>query len=452
MHALTPSDNAHRDLSDDSGFVLLTAILVMAALLVLVISITAAATHVNHATTRTAQTNQALAAANAGLQAAIFELDNAGLTAANTSSNNTALGNGASYTTSVSQLTATTSPCTGLWVQNSAQTVNQDCVTSVGTQGGVTERVQARVVGFPATTSLFPVNGVFAINGFTGSGNVAGNFSLGSNGQMTFNNSVSLKGNVYYPPTMPVSQTNNACSSSNGCVLTPNASAITVPSVAASQYTAAMTNNNDANVPWPTTSITYTASSETVTVANTNSSQSITINLPGGTTASPDVYYFCNVNVQGANAVTFNAEGPVKIFIDNNNDSGHCTAAGSNSGNFIGANSLSVTDGTPGGPNASDIQMFFYGQPGCTTSCPNELTPNSTNFTADIFAPNSSATPAGSVTLTGAWVIGTLNANSAFTFNYQVAASGSSSASGNTVFYPSAQSTCVGTSITSSTC
>jgi Tfp pilus assembly protein PilX len=451
MHALVPTASERRRpvAGDESGFVLLVSILVMAALLVLVIAVTAASTHVSHATTRTEQGNQALAAADAGVQAALFELDNAGVSAANTSSNNTGLGNGASYTTSVTSLSSASSPCTGLWVANSTQTVNQDCVTSVGTQGGVSVRVQARVAGFPPNTSLFPVAGVFSIYGFTSANVLSGNFSLGSNGQETFNNSVTLKGNVYYPPSMPVQQTNNACNSANGCVLTANATPIAVPTEPASAYAAAAANNNNANVPWPTQSITYDATKKTVTVANTNQSQSITVNLPAGT------YYFCEVNVQGANSITFNATGKVQIFIDDNKDPGACSAAAAsgNTGEFKGANSISITDSTPGGPSASDIQMYFYGDPSCTGSnCPNDFSPNSNSITADVFAPYSSATTGGNVSWTGALVVAYLTANNAFNFTYQNPGNGGGSGSTNTVFYPQAQSTCVGTSITATTC
>jgi hypothetical protein len=435
---------------DESGFVLIAAILVMAALLILVVAITAAATHVNHATTRTAQSNQALAAANAGIQAAMFELNSAGSTAATQSSVN--VGNGASYSTSVSSLSSASSPCTGLWVSNSSQAVNQDCVTSVGTQNGVSVRVQARVVGFPPNTSLFPLNGIFSQFGFRAANNVAGTFDLGANGEIEFDNSVSLKGHVYYPSgANGLSQTNNACNTANGCTPTMNASPIALPGLAASTYATVMTTNNNNLASWPSQSITYNSAlnAQTLSIANTNNLQTIQLNFPAGN------YYYCEVNLQGANSVIINAtSAPVNIYIDNTNDNGHCAGAGSPTGQMLGANSFSITDSSPGGPKASDVNLFFYGDPNCNSSstCPQELSPNNNAITADVYAPYSSATTGGTVTWTGALVIGYMTANGALNFTAQAPSAGGGSGNQNTIFYPASQSTCVGTSISSTTC
>ena len=335
------------------------------------------------------------------------------------------MGTGASYTYTVATLPSSSSACTGLWVQNSVQTVAQDCITSVGHAGNVYERAQARVAGYPQT-SLYPVNGLFAINGFSAANNVAGTFSIGSNGQMTFNNTITLSGQIEYQ-TGKISYTNNACSGS--CALVQQAGPFTVPTVAASVFAAAKTSNNDAAITWGSQFIT---SSSTYSVSS-NGSNNATINVPAGT------YYYCALSL--GNATTLNTTSwPVKIYIDSSYDTGGpCSSSTSGDGSLTGSNGFAITN-TSG--SASNVQLYFYGQPGCTTSCPNDFSPTSQTLTADVFAPYSSSTPGGAFTMTGEMVIGQMTTNNLITFNYQ-AATGSGSGSAYTAFYPTADSTCV---------
>jgi len=192
MHALTPIRQIavrartlrrcrggvpERTIGDETGFIMMVTILVLAALLVLIVAVSVAGVHVNATTTRANSSDEALGAANAGLQVALFRLDTDDVTTSSSAS----LGTGGTYNYTVTSLASSSSPCTGLWVQNASQPVQQVCITSVGTVDGVNAQVQERVAGYTAQTNLFPVNGVFAINGFSAN-DVSGSFDLGSDG------------------------------------------------------------------------------------------------------------------------------------------------------------------------------------------------------------------------------------------------------------------------------
>jgi hypothetical protein len=405
----------------ESGFVMVVVLFTMVVMLGLVAAVASSSSHVSSTSLRTSAAAQALAAAQSGEQVALFRLNNAGQTTGATG----AMGTGASYTYTVAALSSSSSACTGLWVQNSVQTVQQDCVTSVGHDGNVYERAQARVAGYPQT-SLYPVNGLFAINGFSAANNVAGTLNLGSNAQMTFNNTITLSGQIQYQ-SGKISYTNNACS--GNCVLSQQAGPFTVPSVPASAYAAAQTTNNDAALSWGAQ---FTTSPSTYSVSS-NGSNNATINVPAGT------YYYCALSL--GNGTTLNTTGwPVTIYIDSSYDTtGPCKSSTSGDGSLTGSNGFAITN-TSG--TASNVQLYFYGQPGCTTSCPNEFSPNSQTLNADVFAPYSSSAPGGAFTMTGDMVIGQMTANNVITFGYQ-APSGSSSGSTNTTYYPTADATCI---------
>jgi len=394
-----------------------------------VVAVLAAATHSNSATRRTNAAASALAAAQAGAQIALFRLNTSGTTTAATGS----MGKGVTYTYTIGTLSSAGSACSGLWVQNSSRMLAQDCITASGTANGVSERIQTRVVGYTATVSLYPVNGVFALDGFTAANNVGGTFDIASNGQMTFSNSISLTGHIYYTAGK-FSQSQNAnqmCAGS--CTATPISTPYTTPAVPDSAYAAAATSNNDAAISWPSP-MTYTASTHIVAG---NGGNNLSATIPGGT------YYFCQMNFDG-NATTLNTSGmpgnPVIIYMDSPYRPGSgCTAASGGNGTLSGANQFVVNNASG---VASNLQIYFYGQPGCTTSCPSNFAPNGTTITADVFAPNTTFTTGNAFSFTGALVIGQLTTNNSFTFNFQPSPGGGSTST-NPAFFTSANTTCI---------
>jgi hypothetical protein len=405
----------------ERGFALVFALLILVALTVGMVGIGAAVLDAAHQSEQASSADSASGAAAAGAEAALFRLNTTGTTTAASGS----VGSNATYTYAVSTLSSSSSPCAGLWVQNSGQSVQQDCIISTGTVNGVSERIEERVVAYTPTTSLFPVNGLMAVNGFSGAGAVGGTFSLGSNGQLTFTNQITMTGQLEYPAAKPPSTPQqNECS--GNCVPVAETTPIVVPTVPATNYTSAQTTNNDAAISWPS-GFTYNASTHIVTQSGVNNA---TVNFPAGT------YYYCGIDMGGGSTATIDTTSwPVKIYIDSTTG-GRCT---SGSGSLTASNGLSIANSSG---IASNVQLYFYGNPPCTTSCTSSFAVNSQSYDADVYAPYSAMTVAGGGTFTGVAVIGEVTANGALTFTYQ-APSGSGSGSSTATYYPSAHTDCI---------
>jgi len=423
MHALTPTPE-RGSRRGESGFIMVITILTMVIVLGLIAAVSTSAIHLSSTGDRTDHSAQALAAAQAGAQVALFRLNQTGGATGATG----AMGNGAAYSYTVSSLSSSSSPCTGLWVENSSESVGQDCIASTGTQDGVTEKVETRVAGFNATP-LFPINGLFAVNGFSAADTVSGTMTLASNGPLDFTNTITMVGNLEYR-TGDLSETNNACNTN--CVPDLISSAISLPSVPATAWSAAKASNNDSAISWNSGSgcnSCFTVSSSSYTVTS-NGANSQTISMPAGT------YYYCNLSL-GNGTTLKTTSWPVKIYIDSSYDSGACSGVSPN-GTISGSNGFAIANSSG---TASNVQVYFYGEPGCTNSCPNDFSPNSQSMTADIWAPYSSADPGGAFTMTGDMVVGYLTAQNTLTFNYQsnTLTTGSSS---STAYYPTADAIC----------
>jgi type II secretory pathway pseudopilin PulG len=129
----------------ETGFILIIAIVIMAALLILIAAVASSAVDTNASASRSASSNQALAAADAGAQVGLFRLDTDGATGSSGSS----MAHGATYQYSVATYGSTgasgSTACTGFSVVNSSDPVEQGCITSVGTVNGVNAQVQLRI-------------------------------------------------------------------------------------------------------------------------------------------------------------------------------------------------------------------------------------------------------------------------------------------------------------------
>lgn len=413
---------------DERGFVLVFALLIMVSVILVMVAISAGALRENNQSANETAADQASAAADAGAQVALYRLNETGGSTGETGT----IGNGASYTYAVTTLANSSSPCAGLWVQSTSQSLEQDCITSTGTVEGVSQRVQERVVSYTPSVSLFPVNGLFAVSGFSAAGAVGGTFNLGSNGKMTFTNQVNDVGQLEYPSGTPPSYAGSSCT--GNCVPVAESSPIAVPTIPTSAWTSAESSNNDAAISWPA-GFTYTASTHTVTESGVNNA---TVNFPAGT------YYYCGIDLGGGTTATINTTSwPVKIYIDSTTG-GRCTTG---TGSLTGSNAVTVANSSG---VASHVQLYFYGNPPCTTSCASTFAVNSQNYDGDVFAPYSSMTVAGGGTFTGDAVIGDVTANGALTFTYQAPATGdygSTTAS----FYPAGHASCLPPSTTGGT-
>ena len=397
------------------------ALLILMALTIGMVGIGAAVVGAAHQSARESAADSASGAAAAGAEAALFRLNTTGATTSGTGS----VGSNASYAYAVSMLTSPSDPCAGLWVQNSGQSLEQACITSTGTVNGVSERIEERVVAYTPAASLFPVNGLMAVNGFTAAGDVGGTFDLGSNGQMTFTNQITMTGQLEYPSAIPPNTPQqNECS--GNCVPVAESTPISVPTLAASAYASAETSNNDAAVSWPA-GFTYDPSTQTVTQSGVNNA---TVAFPAGT------YYYCGVDLGGGTTSMIQTTSwPVKIYIDST-AGGRCT---SGTGSLTASNGLSITNSSG---VADNVQLYFYGDPPCTTSCASTFAVNSQSYDADVYAPYSSMTVAGGGTFTGVAVIGDLTANGALTVTAQ-GPSGSGATGSTATYYPAAHTDCI---------
>ncbi len=111
-------------------------------------------------------------------------------------------------------------------MQSSGQAVQQDCITSTGTVGGYSVKVQDRVVAYTPTTSIFPVNGIFAVNGFTAGQNLTDTVAIASDGQISWGGgSVSVSSTSRLPGSGPDQR-----NLQNTCVPTLMSSPLAVPS------------------------------------------------------------------------------------------------------------------------------------------------------------------------------------------------------------------------------
>ena len=430
MHSLT--SRTHSAAAAESGFILIMTLLMLVVLTALVAVVGVSSVDSGNTSSQVTLRLRSYAAADAGVETALFRLNQVGGTTGATGT----LGNGATYSYSVSSLSSQSGPCAGLWVQSSGQGVQQDCITSTGTIGTYSVKVQDRVVAYTPTTSIFPVNGIFAVNGFTAGQNLTDTGAIASNGPISWGGgSVSVSGTIGYLAANPISGT---CTGT--CVPSLMSSPLAVPSSSAttpSAYAAARTSNSDATgITWGGLSGYWNASTFEF---DTNASGG------GGTvTFSPGTYYFCDINLPNQNAVTFQATAsataanPVNIYIDSPSDGGACP---SGAGNFTaGKNTLTVA-GASG--VAGSMLVYVYGTPGCTTTCTDILSDNSGSYTdVDIFAPNSALTATNNVTMTGDFVIGSVTGGNNSAFTYAGSIAGTSGGGGAATYYPSAQQIC----------
>ena len=425
----------------EAGFVLVMTLMMLVVLIGLVGTVGVSSIDTSRTSNQVTLHNRAYAVATAGLQTALFRLNQNGGTTGATGS----LGNGTSYSYSISTLSSQASTCAGLWVQSSGQGVQQDCITSTGTVGGYSTKVQDRIVAYTPVVSPFPVNGLFAVNSFT----VGQNFTdtsgdIASNGQMSFGGGASVSGKLEYLSTYPPSGI--TCTGTCTPVIEP--SAITVPSTTAtapSAYAAAATSNNDSTITaatWSADDFTYTAATQQISGGNGSASP---------VTFQPGKYYYCDFSADSTNGVELDAAAsataanPVIIYIDSPSRSGSSCASGT--GNFSGGKNNLTLNNLSG--NAGAFQIYVYGTPGCTTTCASVLSKNGGTYTdVDIFAPNSQYSDKNNSSLTGDFVIGSFTEGNNASFTYQSATGGSGGNGGLAVYYPSAQQICT----TGSTC
>jgi hypothetical protein len=334
-----------RLLREQRGIALPAALGVLVVVGVLSSATFAVSSRLNDSSTADRDAKRALQAADAGLEAAMFRMNDVGFqtisqcftttgvapgTGTDPYTGSTAaagqcagvqddLGNNSSYTYYVTPALTDTDVCAGLPVHNidpsGKVTVTQRCVTSIGQVNGQRRRIQARVASYIGT-QLFPIGGILAINGIKAQNNSIVSGVLGSNGQIDLGNNSVVSGGIKLgtsstpPPILgngstlggPVTYRSEA---EGAFVLAP----VDMGNTATVNDNGRITSGQDSG-----SNVTYTntaAAPRTLSIGNNGS-----LTLGGGT------YNFCKVTLGNNSYITISAAAKIRFFLDSPDRSG----------------------------------------------------------------------------------------------------------------------------------
>lgn len=459
MHAL------RRRCSDDGGFVVVLALVAIALMVVLAGSlVTAAVVTSSHGNKDYAQ-KRALAAANAGLQAAIYRLSSQ---AEDNSTEQTEcfttayvkegsegcpaqedeLVKNIKYKYYVSpNLNKETNNCTGLWLtvpkeKESTLGVTQRCVTSVGTANGATARVQARVadavtITTSGSTSVFPVNGVYSFTSLEFTNKIKVSGAIGARTKLESNQEIENPSalTAYYGESIKLNKCKIKCTETKLTGEQTGKAPYALPTQEAAPYSASVISNNNASLKF--------------TNGEYNSAKREPV-VKGGTLTIPEgTYNFCEINWN--NELTVAYKGTVKIYVDSPNRTGSgCTGTNgtvqmTNKVNFVDENATK---------KAADLQIYVWGNPKVTPPGPGSPIFKFNNniggpMYAQIYAPYSAVEITNNIKLVGAIAAGWAKFTNEVEMTGESAGSGTESGTttttANSNFYTTAYHQCSST-------
>lgn len=418
-----------RLLRSEDGVALPVATGMLMVISILAVGFFTVSTQVNDTSVDSRSSKRALAAAEAGLQTAVYRLNllnqssqaNAGscltttwvatTTGGECSGLNESIGNGAEYTYFVTP--ATTAGSAGcITLPGVATSASDRCITSVGTAGGVTRRIQTRVVQQPTTTmpdfnsiGLVGRSLVYAWNSVKMSSDV------GSNERVEFQNSIEvndddsinvdgkvmlLTGGQYVP--------------GNSVTVEGGTQTVTTPFVLPMPdfETVEGTNNNNGNL--------------TTDLGTAWNSTTRRINLSSGErTIRPGTYHVCGVHLGNSVKLKFSHTGGArtKIYVDSPSRSGSeaCAGQADPAGTFTADNSVEINKES--GEREELLDIYMYGTAlndtrntyswctdlnngGLPGECRSDfMLDNSVLFYGSVYAPNSTVQAHNSVKLWG---------------------------------------------------
>lgn len=318
-------------LQSQRGTALITALGALTVMGILTATVASVSVRSTQTSTASRDAKRALAAADAGIEAAVFRLNRQNVQTASKCFTNAlvdpvsgecpgyseSFGNGTGYTYYVSTALTTADQCAGLPVQlndqNGILTIVQRCVTSIGTAGGERRRVQARIASYEGAP-VFPKPGILGLNSVTSVNNSSVVGYLASNGKITLgNNTIAQTLELGTNGTYQVgtgSQVQNVVqhtASQGDFVLAP-----------INFGNSATVNDNGrlTSVPPKDTSsnTTYTNTAAAPRVLAIGNSGSVT--LGGGT------YNFCKFSMGNNSQLTIAAGAKVRLYIDSPDRSG----------------------------------------------------------------------------------------------------------------------------------
>jgi hypothetical protein len=419
-----------RLLREQTGVALPAALGVLVVVGTLSAGTFAVSSRLNDTSSASRDAKRALQAADAGLEAAMFRMNDIGLQSVSKCFTTSAvdpgtgtdpdvggtpaagecagvdesLGNNSSYTYYVTPALDDGDECAGLPVHhtdpNGHVTITQRCVTSIGEVNGERRRIQARVASYIGT-QLFPVGGILAINGIKVKNTAIVSGVLGSNGQIELGNNSYVAGGIKLgtsstpPPTL-----GNGSTLGGPVTYRTEAEGAYVLAPVDMGNTATVNDNGRISSGQDTGSnVTYTntaAAPRTLTIANNGS-----LTLGGGT------YNFCKVTLGNNSYITIAAGAKIRFFLDSPDRAGSgciptspatTTAAQARAAGFGG---MVLGQGSnfnnPG--HAINFQIYMYGYTDGTHKV--EFN-NSQAVNAAIYAPSSELIWNNTAGITGA--------------------------------------------------
>lgn len=401
---------------EERGIALPAALGVLVVVGVLSASTFAVSSRLNDTSTASRDAKGALQAADAGLEAAMFRMNDVGFQSVSQCFTTTGvargtgtdpetggtpagsecagvkenIGNNSSFTYYVTPALNDGDVCAGLPVHHTdpsgAVTITQRCVTAVGTVNGERRRIQARVASYIGT-QLFPIGGILAINGIKAQNNSIVSGVLGSNGQITLGNNSVISGGIKLgtsstpPPVLGTGSTVGGTpplsyrSEAEGAfVLAP----VDMGNTATVNNNGRITSGLDAGQ-----NVTYTntaAAPRTLSLGNNGS-----LTLGGGT------YNFCKVTLGNNSFISIAAGAKIRFFLDSPDRSGSgCIPSGQTAaqarangygGMFLGQGANFNNPGP-----SINFQIYMYGYSDGSHKV-NFF--NAANMNAAIYAPSS---------------------------------------------------------------
>jgi Tfp pilus assembly protein PilX len=418
-------------LRSEDGVALPVASGMLMVVSILVVGFFAVSMRVNDTSVDSRSSKRALAAAEAGLQTAVYRLNLLNQSAAANATRcltttwvdpvagecagqDGSLGNGASYTYYVTPAsTAGSAGCVTL--AGVATSASDRCITSVGTVNGIQRRIQTRVVQQPTTTipdfnsvGLVGKSLVYAWNSVKMSSDV------GSNTRVEFQNSIEVNDN-------------DAINVDGKVMLLTGGQYVPGNSVTVEGGTQTVTTPFDLPTP------------NFATVQDTNDNGNLTQNLHGSgvwdaatrrinlgsgeRTIQPGTYHVCGVHLGNSVKLKFSHTGGArtKIFVDSPSRPGSICAGppaqADPAGTFTADNSVEINKES--GEREELLDIYMHGtahndtrnryswcadlqSPALTGECRSDfMLDNSVNFYGGVYAPNSTVQAHNSVKIWG---------------------------------------------------
>jgi Tfp pilus assembly protein PilX len=446
---------------EESGIALIAALLTLFIASLMAAAAVVVATQTNGFARSDVNRKNALEAAEAGLQVALYRINMLQPSTSNCvgdtatspgasgwcASSTYTLGNGSQYQYYTAPVSSSNTSCAGSLITSSD--VNQRCITAVGTSNGVVERSQIRAAAF-AAAPLFPYAGITGLNGVAMNGNVSVGGVVASNQTISINGNDIANGIVLGPAGKLSSSGNVSIGGTTRLTspivldpVNPGTSNQTFQSGCPKRQTAGYPSCNDdyrisnglaspVVSPYDQSSghVSFTASTRTLAMSGNSS-----LSLGGG------IYNFCNFTQSGNATINIAAGAHVEIIIDSPDDPGSGCPAGSGSFTLSG----NVTWNNPN-DDPTTLQIYVYGWNNGQNTV--SFDGNSGLFWGVLYAPQSTVTLNGNAGLDGAIAAAVVNMNGN-AFNWDSRAS-TLSAGTNGLYYRTAWVQCAATYSSSS--